>query len=38
VSLDEVRAVRETNGFGVLAVYQPMLPLLRKAPASPLDQ
>lgn len=32
VSLDEVRAVWETNVFGVLAVYQAMLPLLRKAP------
>ena len=31
VSLDEVRAVWETNVFGVLAVYQAMLPLLRKA-------
>jgi len=29
--LDEVRAVWETNVFGVLAVYQAMLPLLRKA-------
>jgi NAD(P)-dependent dehydrogenase (short-subunit alcohol dehydrogenase family) len=28
-SLDEVRAVWETNVFGVLAVYQAMLPLLR---------
>src|SRR5260221_10708694 len=28
VSLDEVRAVWETNVFGVLAVYQAMLPLL----------
>ncbi len=33
-SLDEVRAVWETNVFGVLAVYQAMLPLLRKAPAA----
>ncbi|MBV8819895.1 MAG: SDR family oxidoreductase [Acidobacteriaceae bacterium] len=32
VSLEEVRAVWETNVFGVLAVYQAMLPLLRKAP------
>lgn len=32
VSLDEVRAVFETNVFGVLAVYQAMLPLLREAP------
>jgi NAD(P)-dependent dehydrogenase (short-subunit alcohol dehydrogenase family) len=32
VSLDEVRAVWETNVFGVLAVYQAMLPLLRQAP------
>jgi NAD(P)-dependent dehydrogenase (short-subunit alcohol dehydrogenase family) len=29
VSLDEVRAIWETNVFGVLAVYQAMLPLLR---------
>jgi len=28
-SLDEMRAVWETNVFGVLAVYQAMLPLLR---------
>ena len=34
VSLDEVRTVWETNVFGVLAVYQAMLPLLRKAPAA----
>jgi NAD(P)-dependent dehydrogenase (short-subunit alcohol dehydrogenase family) len=34
VSLDEVRAVWETNVFGVLAVYQEMLPLLREAPAA----
>jgi NAD(P)-dependent dehydrogenase (short-subunit alcohol dehydrogenase family) len=34
VSLDEVRAVWETNVFGVLAVYQAMLPLLRAAPAA----
>jgi NAD(P)-dependent dehydrogenase (short-subunit alcohol dehydrogenase family) len=34
VSLDEVRAVWETNVFGVLAVYQAMLPLLRKAPSA----
>ena len=31
VSLDEVRAVWETNVFGVLAVYQAMLPLLRES-------
>jgi NAD(P)-dependent dehydrogenase (short-subunit alcohol dehydrogenase family) len=31
VSLDEVRAVWETNVFGVLAVYQEMLPLLRES-------
>ncbi len=30
-SLDEVRAVWETNVFGVLAVYQAMLPLLRES-------
>lgn len=29
-SLDEVRAVWETNVFGVLAVYQAMLPLVRQ--------
>jgi NAD(P)-dependent dehydrogenase (short-subunit alcohol dehydrogenase family) len=33
VSLDQVRAVFETNVFGVIAVTQAMLPLLRKAPA-----
>jgi NAD(P)-dependent dehydrogenase (short-subunit alcohol dehydrogenase family) len=33
VSLDEVRAVSETNVFGVIAVTQAMLPLLREAPA-----
>jgi NAD(P)-dependent dehydrogenase (short-subunit alcohol dehydrogenase family) len=32
VSLDEMRAVWETNVFGVLAIYQAMLPLLREAP------
>ncbi len=32
VSLDEVRAVWETNVFGVIAVTQAMLPLLREAP------
>ena len=32
VSLDEMRAVWDTNVFGVLAVYQAMLPLLREAP------
>ena len=31
-SLDEVRAIWETNVFGVLAVYQAMLPLLRESP------
>jgi NAD(P)-dependent dehydrogenase (short-subunit alcohol dehydrogenase family) len=31
VSLDEVRTVWETNVFGVLAVYQAMLPLLRRS-------
>jgi len=35
VSLDEVRAVWETNVFGVLAITQAMLPLLREAPAGP---
>jgi NAD(P)-dependent dehydrogenase (short-subunit alcohol dehydrogenase family) len=34
VSLDEMRAVWETNVFGVLAVTQRMLPLLREAPAA----
>ena len=34
MSLDEVRAVLETNVFGVLAVYQAMLPLLRETPAA----
>ena len=33
-SLDEVRTVFETNVFGVLAVTQAMLPLLREAPAA----
>ena len=32
-SLDEVRAIFETNVFGVIAVTQAMLPLLREAPA-----
>ena len=32
VSLDEVRAAWETNVFGVLAVYQAMLPCLRESP------
>jgi NAD(P)-dependent dehydrogenase (short-subunit alcohol dehydrogenase family) len=32
-SLDEVRAVFETNVFGVIAVTQAMLPLLRETPA-----
>ncbi len=30
-SLDEVRAIWETNVFGVLAVYQAMMPLLRQS-------
>jgi len=30
-SLDEIRVVWETNVFGVLAVYQAMLPLLRES-------
>jgi NAD(P)-dependent dehydrogenase (short-subunit alcohol dehydrogenase family) len=34
VSLDEMRAVWDTNVFGVLAVYQAMLPLLRKTPGA----
>lgn len=32
-SIDEVRAVFETNVFGVIALTQAMLPLLREAPA-----
>jgi NAD(P)-dependent dehydrogenase (short-subunit alcohol dehydrogenase family) len=32
-SLDDVRAVFETNVFGVIAVTQAMLPLLRESPA-----
>lgn len=32
VSLDDMRAVWETNVFGVLAVYQGMLPILRSTP------
>ncbi len=31
ISIDELKAVWETNVFGVLAVYQAMLPLLRKS-------
>jgi len=34
VSLDELRTVWEANVFGVLAVYQAMLPLLRESPAA----
>jgi NAD(P)-dependent dehydrogenase (short-subunit alcohol dehydrogenase family) len=34
VSLDELHAVWDTNGFGVLAVYQAMLPLLRETPGA----
>ncbi|PST83907.1 dehydrogenase [Pedobacter yulinensis] len=33
-SLDEIRTVWETNVFGVVAVTQTMLPLLRKSPAA----
>ena len=33
-SLDEIRTVFETNVFGVIAVTQAMLPLLREAPAA----
>src|ERR1700748_293574 len=33
-SLDEVRTVWETNVFGVLAVYQAMLPILRNTPGA----
>lgn len=32
--LDEIRAVWETNVFGVVAVYQAMLPLLKKSSAA----
>ncbi len=34
VSLEEIRAVFETNVFGVVAVSPAMLPLLREAPAA----
>jgi NAD(P)-dependent dehydrogenase (short-subunit alcohol dehydrogenase family) len=34
VSLEEMRAVWDTNVFGVLAVYQAMLPLLRVTPGA----
>jgi NAD(P)-dependent dehydrogenase (short-subunit alcohol dehydrogenase family) len=34
VSMAEMRAVWDTNVFGVLAVYQAMLPLLRASPES----
>ena len=34
VSLDEMRAVWDTNVFGVLAVYQAMLALLRETPGA----
>ena len=34
VSLDEMRAVWNTNVFGVLAVYQAMVPILRSTPNS----
>ncbi|MEO8394215.1 MAG: SDR family NAD(P)-dependent oxidoreductase [Chloroflexota bacterium] len=34
ISFEEMRAIWETNVFGVLAVYQAMLPLLREAPAA----
>jgi NAD(P)-dependent dehydrogenase (short-subunit alcohol dehydrogenase family) len=34
VSIAEMRAVWDINVFGVLSVYQAMLPLLRKAPAA----
>ncbi|HEX3010199.1 MAG TPA: SDR family NAD(P)-dependent oxidoreductase [Bacteroidales bacterium] len=33
-SIDEVRAVFETNVFGVIAVTQAMLPILRKTPGA----
>ena len=34
VSIDEMRAVWDTNVFGVLTVYQAMLPLLRQTPGA----
>lgn len=34
ISLEEVRSIWETNVFGVLAVYQAMLPLLRQSGAA----
>ena len=34
VSLQEMRAIWDTNVFGVLAVYQAMLPLLRQTPGA----
>ena len=34
VSLDHMRAVWDTNVFGVLAVYQAMVPILRNTPGS----
>ena len=34
VALDEMRAVWETNVFGVLSVYQAMLPILRATPGA----
>jgi NAD(P)-dependent dehydrogenase (short-subunit alcohol dehydrogenase family) len=34
VPLDDVRAIYEVNVFGVIAVTQAMLPLLRKAPSA----
>lgn len=34
VSLDEMRAIWETNVFGVLSVYQAMVPILRDTPNS----
>ena len=32
VSLDEMRAIWDTNVFGVLAIYQAMMPILRDTP------
>lgn len=34
IHLDEIRAIWDTNVFGVLAVYQAMLPILRDTPNS----
>jgi NAD(P)-dependent dehydrogenase (short-subunit alcohol dehydrogenase family) len=38
VSLSEMRAVWDTNVFGVLSVYQAMLPLLRETPGARIER